>query len=290
MPLRLDQPDLLDASRARRLQFGDDGPRVSILNARGARYEGGADAPDLSLKWIPHGAARYHTEGKRFTLRADIQLLLNRGQPYSLDMRDPAESFVLFFDRTLADDAWWSYTNRSEPFPEVPSVAALSPASLRTAVAQLRIESQRTVPRGDRLNELALAVLNDVAVLTFERRAMLSRVPSLRRATREELLRRLARAETYLVQTHAHATLEGAANAAALSQFHLIRMFRAVYGETPLAWASGKRLDAARDAVLLTDDAIEAIANHAGYESRTAFDRAFQRRFGEPPGGLRARR
>ena len=62
-------------------------------------------------------------------------------------MRDPAESFVVFFDRTLADDAWWSYTNRSEPFPEVPSVAALSPASLRTAVAQLRVESQRNESR-----------------------------------------------------------------------------------------------------------------------------------------------
>jgi AraC family transcriptional regulator len=290
MPVRLDQPDLIDASRARRLQFGDVGPRVSILNARGARYAGGADEPDLSLKWIPHGVARYRTEGRRFTLRSDVQLLLNRGQPYTLDMHDPAESFVVFFDRALADDAWRAYTNRCEPFPEVPSVAALSPAPLRAAVTHLRLEAQRTLPRGDRLNELALAVLNDVAALTFERRAMLSRVPGLRRATREELLRRLARAETYLVQTHAQATLEGAADAAALSQFHLIRMFRAVYGETPLAWASGKRLDAARDAVLLTDDSIEAIAHHAGYESRTAFDRAFQRRFSEPPGGLRARR
>jgi AraC-like DNA-binding protein len=224
------------------------------------------------------------------TLRSDVQLLLNRGQPYTLDMHDPAESFVVFFDHALADGAWRSYTNRCEPFPEVPSVAGLSPPPLRAAAAQLRLEAQQPVPRGDRLYELALAVLNDVAVLTFERRAMLSRVPSLRRATREELLRRLARAETYLVQTHAQATLQGAANVAALSPFHLIRMFRAVYGETPLAWASGKRLDAARNTVLLTNDPIEAIAHHAGYESRTAFDRAFQRRFGEPPGGLRARR
>jgi AraC-like DNA-binding protein len=119
---------------------------------------------------------------------------------------------------------------------------------------------------------------------------MVTRVPRLRRATREELLRRLARAETYLVQAHAAATLQGAADAAALSQFHLIRIFRAVYGETPLAWSCGKRLDAARDALLLTDAAIEAIAHRTGYESRTAFDRAFQRRFGQLPGGLRARR
>ena len=157
-------------------------------------------------------------------------------------------------------------------------------------LAQLRCESQRTNPDGERLGELALALLSDLAALTLERRAMLTRVPSARRSTREELLRRLARAETYLVQTHAAATLEGAANAAALSQFHLIRVFRAAYGETPLAWACGKRLDAARDTVLLTNDSIEAVARHAGYESRTAFDRAFRRRFGETPGALRTRR
>ena len=92
------------------------------------------------------------------------------------------------------------------------------------------------------------------------------------------------------VQGQAQATLEGAADAAALSQFHLIRLFRAVYGETPLAWSCGRRLEVARDALLMTDDSIEAIAHRAGYESRTAFDRAFRRRFGEPPGALRTRR
>ncbi|HTL00536.1 MAG TPA: AraC family transcriptional regulator [Pseudomonadales bacterium] len=291
MQLRLDQPDLIDPSRARRLQFGDaHGPRIAILNARGALYEGGADEPDLSLKWIPQGAAHYRTEGKSFTLHADVQLLLNRGQAYTLDMRHPSESFVVFFERTLADTAWTSLTGRNEPFPEVPSVAGLSPAPLCKAVAHLRVESQQADPSGARLGELALTVLSDVAALTFERRAMVTRVPRLRRTTREELLRRLARAETYLVHAHAQATLEGAANAAALSQFHLIRIFRAVYGETPLAWSCGKRLDVARNAMLLTSDSIEEIAHCAGYESRTAFDRAFQRRFGEPPGGLRARR
>ncbi len=148
MQIRLDQPDLIDASRARRLRFGQPtGPRVSILNARGARYEGGADEPDLSLKWIPQGVARYRTEAKRFTLHGDAQLLLNRGQPYALDMRDPSESFVVFFDRTLADDAWSSYTNRSEAFPETPSLAAVSPAIVANGARATarRIAARRSV-------------------------------------------------------------------------------------------------------------------------------------------------
>jgi transcriptional regulator GlxA family with amidase domain len=43
----------------------------------------------------------------------------------------------------------------------------------------------------------------------------------------------------------------------------------------------------ARDTLMLTEDSIEEIALRAGYESRTAFDRAFQRRFSVTPGSVR---
>ena len=289
--ITLDQPDLIASHKSRRMRFGaSDAPRIAILNARGARFEGGGDEPDLSLKWIPNGAARYRTEGRSFALRADTQLLLNRGQPYALDMREPSESFVVFFDRKLADAAWASHTSTADAFPEVPSVAGLPPLPLQATLTRLRDEARQAEPSGDALGELALALLGDVASLAHQRRAMLSSLPSLRRTTREELLRRIARAETYLVETHAAATLDGAACAAALSSFHLIRVFRAVHGATPLAWAAGRRLETARDCLAMTGDAIEEIARRAGYESRTAFDRAFVRRFGDTPGAVRGPR
>lgn len=157
-------------------------------------------------------------------------------------------------------------------------------------MSALRDETSGGDPAADTIIELALGLLNDVTDLALKQRAMLQRVPSLRRTTREELLRRVARAESYLIDSGRHATLAGAADAAALSQFHLIRVFRAVFGETPLVWATGKRLETARDCLLLTNDTIEVIARRAGYESRTAFDRAFQRRFADTPGRFRAAR
>ena len=291
MMLLLDQPDLISPLRARRMRFGAErGPRIAILNARGARFEGGGDEPELSLKWIPQGRAQYRSAGKSFALAGDTQLLLNRGQPYELAMREPSESLVVFFSRDLADAAWAAHTGTGEKFGEVPSVAGLPPAPLHAALTRLRDEARTDAPSGETLSELALALLGDVAALAFERRAMLTRLPSLRRTTREELLRRIARAESYLMQTRDGATLEGAAGAAALSPFHLIRVFRAVHGETPLAWGAGRRLEAARDGLILTGDTIEDIARGAGYESRTAFDRAFRRRFGVTPGAVRASR
>ena len=291
MNLLLDQPDLIAPRQSRRRMFGAKGaPRISILNGRGARFEGGGDEPELSLKWIPQGRAQYRSEGRSFALAGDVQLLLNRGQPYQLAMREPSESFVVFFAAELADAAWTAHTGTGESFGEVPSVAGLPPAPLRAALTRLRDEARAEAPCGETLSELALALLGDVAALAFERRAMLRRVPSLRRATREELLRRVARAESYLIETAADATLDGAAAAAALSPFHLIRVFRAAYGDTPLAWAAARRLEGARDALILTADPIEDIARAAGYQSRTAFDRAFARRFGATPGAVRERR
>jgi AraC family transcriptional regulator len=289
--LLLDQPDLIEPHRARRFRFGNtNGARLAILNARGARYEGGGDEPDLSLKWIPQGEAHYRSNGRTFRLRRDTQLLLNRGQAYTLEMREPSESFVVFFDRRLADAAWSARTSKDQAFAEVPSVAGQPTTALRTSLWRLRDETRSSDPSADNIIELAICLLNDVADLALEQRAMLQRVPSVRRKTREELLRRVARAETYLVDAGRHATLQGAADAAALSQFHLIRVFRAVFGETPLVWATGKRLETARDCLVLTGDAIENIARRAGYESRTAFDRAFQRRFADTPGRVRAAR
>jgi AraC-like DNA-binding protein len=285
--LVLDQPDLIAPPRTRRMEHGT-GPRIAILNARGARFEGGGDEPDLSLKWIPRGRALYRVGRTSFDLKRDAQLLLNRGQSYSLAMREPSESFVVFFARAHADAAWRSYRGRDEGFPEVPTVAGLSHPALAQSLAALHGEARREIPDLPALEEGALALLGEIASLAHERRRMVTRLPALRRTTREELLRRVARAESCLLECDA--SLDDAAQAAALSPFHLIRVFRAVHGETPLAWAAGRRLDGARDALCLTDDRIAEVALRAGYASRTAFDRAFRRRFGETPGSIRARR
>ena len=289
MSLLLEQPDLIDPDRSRRRRFGA-GDAIAILNARGARFEGGGDEPQLSLKWIPQGSAHYRSERNTFRLRGEAQLLLNRGQPYQIDMHEPSESFVVFFSRKRADAAWAAHVGKLQAFPEVPAVAAHSHAALQQALRRLRAEARSIEPDGERLTESALALLGDVVVLARRHRRMAQSLPVLRRATRDELMRRIARAETYLIEAAGNATLRGAASAAALSPFHLIRMFRSAYGETPLAWAAARRLERARDALILTADAIEAIARTAGYESRTAFDRAFVRRFGAPPGTVRAQR
>lgn len=289
--LTLDQPDLLAPERARRAHFGSEGgERIAILNGRGRAFEGGAWSTALCLKSMAQGSADYESGGRSFRLAGDTQLLLNRGEDYRLRFRETAESFTISYPRALADAAWGTLSRASGAMPEFPTVAGRSPARLNGELDVLRTESREVEPDGDALIEHALTLLSEIAALARHRRKQVDRVPAMRATTREELLRRLARAEDYLLSARGKLTLEGAAGAAALSPFHLISVFRAVHGETPLAFATRARLEAARDALLLTLDSIEKIASRAGYESRTAFDRAFRRAFGATPGAIRAQR
>ena len=285
--VRLDQPNVSQPGKSRRMGFGSQAlPAFAILNGRASVFEGGADEAELSLKWVAEGAAEYRTEGRAYRVAGVEQLMLNRGQPYRMRMQ--GESFVLFFPRAAADAAWQMQTRHGESLPEIPTVAAASPVALQKRITQLRDESVRAQPRGETLLELSCAVLSELVSLAHTRRRHATKLPVLRKTTRDELLRRLVRAESYLADLGAKATLAGAAQAAALSPFHLIRVFNAAFGQTPLAYAAGKRLERARDLLIEGDASIADIALATGYESRNAFDRAFLRRYRVTPGALRA--
>ena len=286
----LDQPDMAQPERSRRLAWGMPGREgFHILNGRAERFEGGGDNAALSFKWVPAGVAEYETEKHRYRLQGCSGLALNAGQPYRLGFTKPAETFVVFFPRRAARQAWHALAGTADEFPEMPTVAGRPNASMQTRLDALRAESKNSDPSATKIEELLHALLSDVAALAWQRRGQLSRIPSVRTSTREELLRRLARAHDYLVEDAGKATLSGAARAAALSPFHLIRLFDAVYGETPLAYAACQRLESARELLIRTHTPIVEVAQAAGYESRTAFDRAFHRRFGMTPGAVRSR-
>ena len=289
LPITLDQPDTCSPSRSRTLRFGPKtGEAVGILNGMGERFEGGGDAPDLSLKWFARGAGEYRSEKRAYRLSGPIQLLLNSGQPYRMRMIGASESFVVFFPKSLADKAWQSLQRQAHALPEIPTAAAAPSLQMQNRLAALRTECRKSCPNEAHLNELLCALLGDVVETAALRRDQVDRIPALRSSTRAELLRRLLRAEAYLGDSGAGATLGGAAQAAALSPFHLIRLFDAVFGETPLAYGAGQRLERARDQIAGSNRPIADIALDAGYESRTAFDRAFRRRFRLTPGTLRA--
>jgi len=82
-------------------------------------------------------------------------------------------------------------------------------------------------------------------------------------------------------------TLADLAEAAGLSRFHFVRVFRAVTGESPHQRLIGHRLRAAADRLLDTTAPVTEIAFAVGFNDLSHFNATFRRAFGRPPGAWR---
>jgi AraC-like DNA-binding protein len=113
--------------------------------------------------------------------------------------------------------------------------------------------------------------------------------PGLPLRTNASLVR-LARARDLLRETcDAPLTVADAAREAALSPFHFIRTFKAVFGETPRQVRIDARIEQARR-MLATDAAsVTEICNAVGFASLGSFSLLFARRVGVTPSAYRHR-
>ena len=82
-------------------------------------------------------------------------------------------------------------------------------------------------------------------------------------------------------------TLHTLAREVHVSRATLARRFSESVGESPLAYLAGWRMQLAADRLKHTDDTVETIAGELGYTSAYAFNRAFARHRGQPPGRYR---
>src|SRR6185312_15395750 len=109
-----------------------------------------------------------------------------------------------------------------------------------------------------------------------------------RAATRAHLLRLLERARGHIIDRDGVGVdLAALAREAGLSRFHLLRLFKSVYGLTPMAFAERVRINQAAKALRETDRPIGEIAAAAGYASPSAFAKAFRRCRGAAPTAAR---
>ncbi len=99
----------------------------------------------------------------------------------------------------------------------------------------------------------------------------------MRPATRAELLARVLRARDLAEDTRGRVTLGAMAHAAGLSRYHFLRVFRAVMGVTPAAYAREVRLERGLRRLGQGDGPVAA-AREAGYASSSTFLRSLRRR------------
>ena len=91
-------------------------------------------------------------------------------------------------------------------------------------------------------------------------------------------------------ETSRHWTLDTLSEAVGASRSMLSERFRSRVGLSPIRYLSAWRMELAAQRLSETEDAIAEIAAGVGYESEAAFNRAFKRHAGDPPGTWRRQR
>lgn len=151
---------------------------------------------------------------------------------------------------------------------------------LRTLLALIQEEIEAQGPG-------ALAIATDLASALF---VMVVRAHLKREGTHSGVLRLLAHRQAGRVVTAVLSDparrwrLSDLAACANTSRASLVRMFHQTVGRSPLSFLAELRLELARSRLAASSASVAAIAAQVGYESESAFSRAYYRRFGARPG------
>jgi AraC family transcriptional regulator len=161
---------------------------------------------------------------------------------------------------------------------------------LRVMIRAARAAAHEEAGRIDAINA-AMGVAARLAELQAAFEPHIDRCPGRTQMQRRTVFSRLQRVRSWMEWgTDLSVELPAFARAAGYSTCHFVRIFNAVYGETPYAALVERRLDKAHDLIRSTELSIAEIAHAAGFVDRCAFARSFKRRFGNTASAMRVRR
>jgi AraC-like DNA-binding protein len=274
--------DLRGRESHRRIGPAATDRRVHILNGFARGYAGGSCDGAFSMKWMPAGEARYSVGGHEHRLAGERVLILEPDQPYEVEFlgRGHSESFCLFFSRALRCEA--------QPLSQAADIVFRPPPGFGNRLHRLRASLSDLEQEPDLLEGAVLSVLAEATDLAAEHRQIAQLIPGRRPETCRRLLGQLQHCRE-MIEDHRGRppSLSTLAAAAGFSKFHCLRLFKAAYGVGPAAYAERCRLNRASALLQQTTLPIDRIADEAGYDSQSAFAKAFRRRFGLAPRAFR---
>jgi AraC-like DNA-binding protein len=241
----------------------------------------------LSIKSVTQGTVAWQVGGRRLKVDPDSFLVLHQGEPYSMNIesRTLVSTMCVFFEPGFVESVHAAMGSR-----DLEPAAASRPdfGALHRRDERILPRLQTIAARGEVAEEEYLALAEDLALLDRDLARRMRLMPARRSATRDELLRRVRRAQEYL---HAHpgtsVTLAELARQACLSPYHFHRAFTAAFGRTPQQYRTGLRLARARRLLESTGLTVTEICGAVGFESAASFSLLFRRSFGVPPRAVR---
>lgn len=258
----------------------------------GERYFSNQSA-GLAFKVVLSGEEIYEIEGGIHHLHSGEALLINPERDYaSLIPGEVSQTFCLSFGSLLVAEARWASSATPDEALEGPGEELSVPLVLERVhrsnpqedAALLRLLGAVRDLERDLIEELALSFLGQVLETSLSDWQQAERLDILNKSLREETLQRIYRARDFMEYSwNQKATLDDWSGVACMSRFHFLRLFRAVFDETPRQYFIRRRLERADMLLAEGDTTVTQIALECGFESLSHFSNAFRRHFGVSP-------
>ncbi|HXH61899.1 MAG TPA: AraC family transcriptional regulator [Fimbriimonadaceae bacterium] len=258
----------------------------AIVAGRATRHFVPSFVGTHSIKAVLSGAAEWQVDGRARRVTPHWVLPVNKGERYSLTIESttPVQTCCAFFAPGFLEGV------KSEVYcdGDLELLCRYEPNS--NELRKLLVRTWNAVVEGDALEsdasmfDLAAALLRVADAQSREKHLLPLRKPK----ARDDVYQRLNASRDYMVENlSTPISLDSCAAVACMAPFHFHRLFKACYGEPVSAFVRRIRMDKAARLLKNTDLAVDGIALDCGYQSGTAFTRAFNLRFGCSPSHFR---
>jgi AraC family transcriptional regulator len=238
------------------------------------------------------GSSTVQLGNREINVDSDCFLITNPGQEYSLAISGKArtETSNIHFGEYFADQLIQSETLPFESMLDDEFQRPLQPFAFHN----------RLIRKTKKINELTNALcanqedlkeeelLAQLFLEVFSQELKLKRsvaeLPSLKKATRDELLKRILISVDYIYQFYNQSlSLDELARGSALSKFHFLRLFRIAMGVTPHQFLMQVRIGKSVSLLKTTQLEVRHIAHDVGFPDSSSFSRSFRQQMGVYP-------
>lgn len=250
-----------------------------------------------AIRTVLNGYQQLESAGHRHTLHPDNYLITPQGADYRTEIAaDEAVEVLIFgFQPQFMRKALVQLTHNSEQQLDDPEAEAhelpdfWTTSYPRSTYLDQLLKSGKEFIFARENSAIALEAFNyellDSVIanhLTESQREDL--VPAKKPAVRQELFRRLRLARTYMSAClEQQLTLKEIARTVQLSPFHFLRLFKAVYRQSPMQYLNAVRLRKAQYLLQHADESIAAVAQAVSFSDQGAFARWFRRNTEQTP-------
>ncbi|MBC9796155.1 AraC family transcriptional regulator [Sinomicrobium weinanense] len=268
---------------------------------RSAHLSSGEHISRFTVRAVLSGYQYYNISGRDVILRENNYLIVHDGQKYytQIDSFYPTESIIVAYGWKDITETFHTLSARDEDLLDGMPAGSFwemdwldSSYEKDFAIRSLLREFVSAITRGEKdamyYEQLRFLLLEKIF---YNHVRVLQRaygLQSRKDTTRQELLRRLYLAGDYMrAHLEKKLTIAEVSSVVAMSPYHFFRVFKQLFGHTPLEYLTRERLTHARNLIGKTDLPVSGILQEVGYDNPSSFSRLFRNYYGYSPRDIR---